>query len=144
MYCYNNVIGTLPGFLIFVNCYCLFVCFTFFKGIDGGFSSPLTALITEIVHVNNEKDPKPIMLCGCFVMSRFFPVCFDNIDSLGISGFLIFNSFQVWYQCSQITYYENTNTVEPPCAITCRKRPPSVSDRVSVGLSSSLKTFHCF
>ena len=41
---YKNVFGTLPLFLIFVV-----VCFTFFKGIDGRFSGPLTALITEIL-----------------------------------------------------------------------------------------------
>ena len=52
MYCYKNVIGTLPLFLIFVFVFvivCLFVCFTFFKGIDGRFLGPLTARITEIL-----------------------------------------------------------------------------------------------
>ena len=73
MYCYKNFIGTLPLFFNFVFVFvvvCLFVLH-FFKGIDGRLSGPLTALITEILtYVNNEKDPKPIMLCGCFVMSR--------------------------------------------------------------------------
>ncbi|CAH3194037.1 unnamed protein product, partial [Porites evermanni] len=32
---------------------------------NGRLSGPLTALITEIlIYVNNEKDPKPVMLCG--------------------------------------------------------------------------------
>ncbi|CAH3040660.1 unnamed protein product, partial [Porites lobata] len=36
-----------------------------FASIDGRLSGPLTALITEIlIYVNNEKYPKPIMLCG--------------------------------------------------------------------------------
>ena len=68
MYCYKNVIGTLPLFFFFVVVVvCLFVCFVvFFR-----FSGPLTESITGIqVYVNYDKDPKPIMLCGCFVMSR--------------------------------------------------------------------------
>ena len=54
MHCYKNFIGTLPLFLNFVFVFvfivvCLFVCFTFLKDIDGRFSVPLTALITEIL-----------------------------------------------------------------------------------------------
>ena len=50
-----TVIKTLlercPLFFKFCFCFCccLFVCFTFFKGIDGRFSGPVTALITEIL-----------------------------------------------------------------------------------------------
>ena len=67
MYCYKNVIGTLPLFFVFFVC--LFVCFLFY--IFFRFSGPLTASITGIqVYVNYDKDPKPIMLCDCFVMSR--------------------------------------------------------------------------
>ena len=71
MYCYEKFIGTLTLFLIFVFvfCCCLFVCFTFFKGIDGRFSGPLTAVITEIlVYVKNmlitRKSPSP----SCFAV----------------------------------------------------------------------------
>ena len=70
MYCYKNVIGTLPLFFVFfiVVVVCLFFfCFVFFFR----FSGPLTESITGIqVYVNYDKDPKPIMLCGCFVMSH--------------------------------------------------------------------------
>ena len=69
MYCYKNVIGTLPLFFVFFGCCFLFVCFCFVFFFR--FSGPLTESITGIqVYVNYDKDPKPIMLCGCFVMSR--------------------------------------------------------------------------
>ena len=66
-----TVIKTLLELCPFFSCFlfvCLFVCFLFY--IFFRFSGPLTASITGIqVYVSYDKDPKPIKLCGCFVLS---------------------------------------------------------------------------